>query len=92
MEGPPGNLGPGHFVGGATISAYADLQNGITINPSQTYGIGVSILVPSNGPGPFGVPLPVNAQIGVGFVNGKATTGMGEITLFYDIETVAVGK
>lgn len=77
VEGPAGTA-----IGTGRIGAYSDLNNGIELDGSKVYGLGFSVFVPAS----------VRTGVHLGLVMPGAVPGNGAVTLFYDIETVPVGK
>jgi hypothetical protein len=76
-EPPNGN-------GGGRLDAYADLTNPITVYPDKSYSLALLLFIPSS--------VKCNAQLGVEIRNNAEVVGEGAVTLFYDVEPVAVGK
>ena len=68
---------PGAAIGIGQINQYADLTNPITIYPTRTYGLGLSVRVPTN--------VQTKVQL-------AGAAGEGEISLFSDIVPTPVGK
>jgi hypothetical protein len=77
---------PGAAIGTGTLDAYADLNNGIDLNPAHLYSLALFIFVPTS------AATLTHPQLGVEMKGAEAVLGNGEITLLYDIETVPVGK
>lgn len=71
----------GKGIGTGTLDSYADLQNGITMYPEKTYSLALFVLVPA--------AVKTSPVLGA---LAPFAPGDGAITLFYDVETVPVGK
>lgn len=80
VQGNPGTTATG--VG--AIDAYADLVNGLELNPEQAYSLALLIQIPA--------AVKTDARIGLEVINGASVVGKGEVTFFYDVETTPVGK
>lgn len=81
-----GAVGPGNLpIGTGNIDAYADLQNGLVLDPDQRYSLALLVFVPSS--------VATSPVLGLELDPAKKpVAGDGEMTLWYDVETGSVGK
>lgn len=76
--------GAGSAVGTGTLDAYADLTNPISISPEKPHSLALLVFIPA--------AVATNTALGFAVKNGSVINEPGEVTLFYDVEAVPVGK